>query len=256
MQSKGDNMSEFAGKTVLITGAGRGIGRSTALSFGAEGASLCVNYAHSAAEAEQTVTDIEASGGKAIACKADISNAAQVAAMVAATIDAFGSIDILVNNAGLSIDGPFLEMSEQDWDRVYEVNLKGPFLVSQAVARRMIAGKGGIIVNVSATTTILGRPNAANYCSTKAGLNMLTRCMALELGPGIRVNGLGLGFVDSPLVRELYSEEQLEQVVDATPLKRMTTYEETASFIKLLASESTSFVTGQTIMFDGGRIMR
>lgn len=249
-------MSEFSAKTVLITGAGRGIGRTTALSFGAEGANLCVNYAHSAAEAEQTVADIEASGGRAIACKADISDARQVAAMVAATNEAFGAIDILVNNAGLSVDGPFLDMTEQDWDRVYRVNLKGPFLVSQAVARQMVARKGGVIVNISATTTTLGRPNAANYCSTKAGLNMLTKCMALELGPSIRVNGLGLGFVDSPLVRELYSSEQLEQVVDATPLKRMTTNRETASFIKLLASESTSFVTGQTIMFDGGRNMR
>ena len=249
-------MSEFAGKTVLITGAGRGIGRQTALSFGADGANLCVNYAHSAAEAEQTVAEIETCGGKAIACKADISDSSDVNAMVAATIDAFGSIDILVNNAGLSIDGPFLEMQEQDWDRVYEVNLKGPFLVSQAVARHMITTKGGVIVNISATTTTFGRPNAANYCSTKAGLNMLTKCMALELGPSIRVNGVGLGFVDSPLVHELYSKEQVSQVVEGTPLKRMTTYEETALFIKLLASDSTSFVTGQTVMFDGGRNMR
>ena len=176
--------------------------------------------------------------------------------MVAAVIDAFGSIDILVNNAGLSIDGPFLEMQEQDWDRVYEVNLKGPFLVSQAVARHMITANGGIIVNISATTTTFGRVNAANYCSSKAGLNMLTKCMALELGPSIRVNGVGLGFVDSPLVHELYSKEQLNQVIEGTPLKRMTSNEETVSFIKLLASESTSFITGQTIMFDGGRNMR
>jgi 3-oxoacyl-[acyl-carrier protein] reductase len=249
-------MTEFSGKTVLITGSGRGIGRDTALSFASDGASVCINYAHSAAGADDAVTEIEARGGRAIACKANISDSSQVNAMVAATIDAFGSIDILVNNAGLSIDGPFLEMQEQDWDRVYEVNLKGPFLVSQAVARHMIANKGGVIVNISATTTTYGRPNAANYCSTKAGLNMLTRCMALELGPGIRVNGVGLGFVDSPLVHELYSEEQVNQVIAGTPLKRMTTSDEVASFVKLLASGSTSFVTGQTIMFDGGRNMR
>ena len=149
-----------------------------------------------------------------------------------------------------------LRLCEPDWDSVYEVNLKGPFLVSQAVARHMIAGDGGVIVNISATTTTYGRPNAANYCSTKAGLNMLTKCMALELGPGIRVNGLGLGFVESPLVRELYTEDQITQVIEGTPLKRMTTNQEVVSFIKLLASDSTSFVTGQTIMFDGGRNMR
>lgn len=249
-------MPEFTGKTVLITGAGRGIGRETALSFAAVGANVCVNYANSAAEAKKTVSEIETSSGKAIACKADISDIEQVKSMVDTIIDAYGSIDILINNAGLSIDGPFLDMKEEDWDRVYEVNLKGPFLVSQAVARHMIAGDGGVIVNISATTTTYGRPNAANYCSTKAGLNMLTKCMALELGPSIRVNGLGLGFVDSPLVRELYSKDQVTQVIEGTPLRRLTTMAETASFIRLLASVSTSFVTGQTIMFDGGRVMR
>ncbi len=249
-------MPEFTGKTVLITGAGRGIGRHIALSFGAEGANVCVNYAHSASKAENVVYEIETSGSKAIACKADISDSEQVKVMVDATMDAYGSIDILINNAGLSVDGPFLEMKEEDWDRVYEVNLKGPFLVSQAVARKMIAGDGGVIVNISATTTTYGRPNAANYCSSKAGLNMLTKCMALELGPSIRVNGLGLGFVESPLVHEVFSKEQLAQTIESTPLKRMTTIEETSAFVKLLASESTSFVTGQTIMFDGGRNMR
>lgn len=249
-------MTEFTGKTVLITGAGRGIGRETALGFAAVGANVCVNYAHSDAEAKKAVSEIETSGGKAIACKADISDIEQVKSMVDTIKDAYGSVDILINNAGLSIDGPFLDMKEEDWDRVYEVNLKGPFLVSQAVARHMIAGDGGVIVNISATTTIYGRPNAANYCSTKAGLNMLTKCMALELGPSIRVNGLGLGFVDSPLVRELFSKDQVTQVIEGTPLKRMTTMAETASFIRLLASVSTSFVTGQTIMFDGGRVMR
>ena len=249
-------MPEFIGKTVLITGAGRGIGRHIALSFSAAGANVCVNYAHSAAEAENVVYEIETSGGKAIACKADISDFEQVKVMVDATVDAYGSIDILINNAGLSIDGPFLEMKEADWDRVYEVNLKGPFLVSQAVARKMIAGDGGVIVNISASTTTYGRPNAANYCSTKAGLNMLTKCMALELGPSIRVNGLGLGFVESPLVHEVFSKDQLAQTIESTPLKRMTTIEETSAFVRLLASESTSFVTGQTIMFDGGRNMR
>ncbi len=249
-------MSEFAGKTVLITGAGRSLGRSTALAFGEAGANVCVNYAHSADGANAVVSDIKAAGSRAIACHADVSESEQLQAMVDETIATFGSIDVLINNAGLSIDGPFLDMTESDWDRVFEINLKGPFLLSQAVARHMLAVNGGVIINISATTTTSGRPNAANYCSSKAGLNMLTKCMALELGPTIRVNGLGLGFADSPLVRELYSAEQINEVLHSTPLKRMTSYEETASFIKLLASESVSFVTGQTIMYDGGRNMR
>jgi NAD(P)-dependent dehydrogenase (short-subunit alcohol dehydrogenase family) len=193
-------MSEFRGKTVLITGAGRGVGRQTARDFGAEGANVCVGYVNSVAEANETVEAIEASSGSAFACKANISDSKQVTAMVEAAIDTFGSIDIYVNTAGLSIDGPFLDMVEADWDRVYEVNLKGAFLVSQAVARHMVAGNGGVIVNISSDTSTTGRPNAANYCSSKAGLNMLTKCMALELGPKVRVNGIGLGFVESPLV--------------------------------------------------------
>ena len=249
-------MSEFSGKTILVTGAGRGIGRHIALEFAAAGAAVCVNYAHSEAQAKAAVEEIQAACGRAIACKADIANSAEVAAMVDECIDTFGAIDVLVNNAGLISGGPFLDLAEEDWDRVYAVNLKGPFLVSQAVARRMMAGDGGVIVNISATTAIHGRRDAAEYCATKAGLNMLTKCMALELGPKIRVNGIGLGFVDSPAVREVFSEEQLRDVIEGTPLGRMTTIEETAAFVKLLASDATAFVTGQTIMFDGGRVMR
>ena len=163
-------MSEFAGKTVLVTGAGRGIGRRIAREFAADGAAVCANYAHSAEGAETLVEEIRAAGGSAIACKADISISAEVAAMVDTALAEFGAIDILVNNAGLSSGGPFLDIAEADWDRVYAVNLKGPFLVSQAVARRMLADGGGVIVNISATTAIHGRPNAADYCATKAGL--------------------------------------------------------------------------------------
>lgn len=246
-------MQEFKGKTVLITGAGRGIGKEAALSFAAAGANVCINYAHSKAEADEVAKQIQQSGGKAIAIKANIASASEVNVMVDATMETFGAIDILVNNAGLSRDGPFIDMSEDDWDRVYEVNLKGPFLVSQAVAKCMLEqDDGGVIVNISATTTVDGRPNAANYCASKAGLNMLTKCMAIELGPAIRVNAIGLGYVESPLVHALYSDEQLQQVMQTTPLKRMTSNDETVAFIKLLASQSTAFVTGQTIMFDGG----
>lgn len=249
-------MSEFDQKTVLITGAGRGLGKTTARRFASAGARVVINYAHSKAAAEQLAKDIETAGGEALLCQADISDADQVNAMIESTLRHFGGIDILINNAGLSIDKPFIELTEDDFDAVYRVNLKGPFLLSQAVAKQMLEADGGVIVNVSANTSFSGRPNAANYLSTKAGLNMLTKCMALELGPTIRVNGLGLGFVDSELVQQLYTADAIDKVLETTPLRRMTNAEETANFILLLASEQTAFVTGQTISFDGGRVMR
>ena len=249
-------MSEFTRQTVLITGAARGIGSITARRFAAAGANVVINYAHSENAARQLANDIEVSGGNVLLCQADISDVSQINSMVDATLQHYGKIDVLVNNAGLSIDKPFMELSESDFDAVYGVNLKGPFLLSQAVARHMLLQGSGVIVNVSSNTSFSGRPNAANYLSTKAGLNMLTKCMALELGPAIRVNGIGLGFVDSDLVRDLYSTDAIEEVQQTTPLKRLTSAEETADFILLLASSQTAFVTGQTIVFDGGRVMR
>ena len=249
-------MSQFAGKSVLITGAGGGLGQQLAVDFALEGANVAVNYLSSAEAAEETVARIKADDGQAIACQADIACSDDVRAMVEHVVAIHGGVDVLINNAGLSIDAPFLEMSERAWDQVVGVNLKGPFLVSQAVGRHMVAEKRGRIVNISATTAVQARAGNANYCASKAGLNMLTQSMALELGPYVTVNAVALGFVDSELVREVFTEEQLEQARSGVPLKRMTTYEETSSFVLMLASETASFVTGQTIPFDGGRVMR
>ena len=207
-------------------------------------------------KAEETVDRIRAEGGQAMACRADIAVAEDVNAMLAEIVAQFGGVDILINNAGLSLDAPFLDMSEADWDRVVGVNLKGPFLVSQAVGRLMVAAGQGRIVNISATTAMQARVGNANYAASKAGLNMLTQCMALELGPQVNVNAVGLGFVDSDLVRDLFSEEELAQAEDSVPLKRMTTYEETSAFVMMLASDTAAFVTGQTIAYDGGRVLR
>lgn len=249
-------MDNFAGKTVIVTGASRGIGRQIAVDFAAAGARVVVNYSHSEKAAAEVLEQVRAAGGEAIACQADIASAAAVERMLATTLDSYGSVDVLVNNAGLNRDGPFLEMSEDDWDSVCGVNLKGPFLCSQAVGRVMMSAKRGSIVNISAVTAVDARKNAANYCSSKAGLNMLTKCMALELAPHVNVNCLALGFIDSPLVRELYSAAQLAAVVEETPLARMGSYEEVAAMVRFFASEAMSFTTGQTLIFDGGRIMR
>lgn len=248
-------MPDFTGKSVLITGAGRGLGRQLALDFANAGARVVVNYAASADAANEVVEQIKNEGGDAMACKADIAQSDEVNAMVDAVMAAYGQIDILINNAGLSLDAPFLEISEDAWDRCMGVNLKGPFLLSQAVGRHMVAAKQGRIVNISATTAVQARVGNANYAASKAGLNMLTQSMALELGPYVNVNAVALGFVDSALVRELFSPKQIAEAEDGVPLKRMTTYEETSQFIMMLASDTASFVTGQTIAYDGGRLM-
>lgn len=246
----------FAGQSVLITGASGGLGQQLALDFARQGAKVALNYASSKEKAEKTASQIVDAGGEAITFCADIARSDSVHSMVDQVVQAFGGIDVLVNNAGLSIDAPFLDMREQDWDRVMEVNLKGPFLVSQAVGRHMVAAKRGQIVNISATSAVVARSGNANYAASKAGLNMLTQSMALELGPNVNVNTVALGFVDSDLVRELFTTDEIAQAADSVPLKRLTTYEETSAFVLMLASNTAGFVTGQTIPFDGGRVMR
>ncbi len=215
-----------------------------------------VNYVASGEAAAAVADEIHAAGGDAIPYQADVSQFADVARMMAAALDAFGRIDILVNNAGINADGPLLELAEADWDAVVGVNLKGAFLCTQAAGRAMTAAGRGHIVNISAFTGIDARQGAANYCVSKAGLNMLTRCAALELAPAVRVNGLALGFIRSTLVEDVFSAKQIAAVVDQTPLARLGEFEEVTAAVKFLASDASSFITGQTIVIDGGRIMR
>ena len=249
--------ADFSNQVVMITGASSGLGRQLALDFAAAGARLILSYASAPTETmDALIKQVRAAGGQAIACRADLGDSAALHQMVKQAIAHFGQIDILINSAGLSLDAPFLSLSEADWDRVMAVNLKGPFILSQAVGRYMVASGAGCIVNISATTAVMARAGNANYCASKAGLNMLTQSMAIELGPDVRVNAVALGFVDSPLVRDLFSAEALEEAAQSVPLKRMTTYEETSQFVMMLASDAAGFVTGQTIPFDGGRVMR
>ena len=247
-------MGEFADRTIVITGAGRGVGRQLAVDFAGEGANVVLNDV--AADADAIMEDVRTVGGKGLYCRADVSVSGDVIRMLESALEAFGRVDVLVNNAGINVDAPFLDLSEDDWDRVIAVNLKGPFLCSQIVGRAMVAAGGGSIVNISAVTGTVARRNGANYCASKAGLDMLTKCAALELAPQVRVNGLALGFFDSPLVGELYSAEQVAGVVGETPLNRTGEFGEISAAVKFLASDAASFITGQTPIIDGGRIMR
>jgi 3-oxoacyl-[acyl-carrier protein] reductase len=247
-------MGDFTDKTIVITGASRGVGRQLAIDFAGEGANIVATDVM--ADADALLEEVGAAGGKGLYCRADVSVSADVAGMLESALSAFGRIDVLVNNAGVNIDSPFLDIAEDDWDRVIAVNLKGPFLCTQIFGRAMAATGGGSIVNISAVTGTVARRNGANYCASKAGLDMLTKCAALELGPRVRVNGLALGFFDSPLVRELYSSDQVSAIVGETPLNRTGEFGEVSAAVKFLASDAASFITGQTPIIDGGRIMR
>jgi NAD(P)-dependent dehydrogenase (short-subunit alcohol dehydrogenase family) len=244
----------FAGKSVLVTGATRGIGREIVTAFLKAGAQVAVN-----GTTEQSVARALAERGPdepLVAAPGDIGTVDGCRQTVEAAFEAFGKIDVLVNNAGINRDAPFLEIREEDWDSVMNVNLKGPFLLTQLVGRRMLETGGGSIVNVDAVTGVQARKNAANFCCSKAGLLMLTKCAALELAPTVPVNAIGLGFVRSELVAEVFNPDQLAGVIEETPLKRMAEIPEVADLVFYLASDRASFMTGQTIVFDGGRIMR
>ena len=245
---------EFRGKRVLVTGGTRGVGRATVEEFLRAGARVAVNGS-TAASVENTLAHLGLSE-KLIPAPGDIGTVDGCRQAVAAAASALGGIDILVNNAGINRDGPLLEMSEDDWDRVLDVNLKGPMLLTQLAAKIMKRDHGGRIINIAAVTGVDARKNAVNYCCSKAGLLMLTKCSALELAPDIQVNAIALGFVRSELAEQLYSAAQLSAIVNETPVRRMAESREVADLVMFLASGKAAFITGQTIIFDGGRIMR
>jgi NAD(P)-dependent dehydrogenase (short-subunit alcohol dehydrogenase family) len=245
---------EFEGKRVLVTGGTRGVGRSIVEEFLKAGARVAINGT-SGASVDKALAQLGGSG-KVVPAPGDLGTIEGCRRTVDATLDGLGGIDVLVNNAGVNRDGPLLDMSEDDWDQVLNVNLKGPMLLTQLAGKAMIEGTGGQIVNIAAVTGVQARANAVNYCCSKAGLLMLTKCAALELAPSVRVNAIALGFVHSKLVEEIYSDEQLADIVAQTPVRRMAEPREVADLVLFLASEKSGFITGQTIIFDGGRVMR
>jgi len=251
-------MKKFPGKRVLITGASRGLGQRLALDFAAEGASVVVNYSRSSDAANDVVREIMATGGNACAIQADIGVGKQVRAMFDEITNRLGGIDILVNNAGINRDSPFLQMTEDDWDAVLSANLKGPFLCSQAAAQSM-KREGlsfGRIINISANTSRVGRKNGSNLAASKAGLNALTRSLAVELGPEITANAVLLGFFDSPLLREIFTPEIIAEAGASLPVGRIGKFSEVSALVLYLASEAAAYVTGQEIILDGGQTIK
>jgi 3-oxoacyl-[acyl-carrier protein] reductase len=244
------------GKVAIVTGASRGIGRAIAERFAAEGASVVVNYVAGSKSAEAVVAAITAVGGVATMTQADVSKIAEVRDLVAATVDRYGRIDILVNNAGVMITKGVLETSEDDWDLTIDVNLKGAYLCSKAVAPVMIEQGAGTIINMSSNSGLY-HPSAmkfTEYVVSKAGLNGLTKAMALALGPQIRINAICPGWIRTDMVEAIDPEVQ-QRILDETALNRWGTPGDIAASAVFLASDEASFITGELLIVAGGRGM-
>lgn len=242
------------GKVALITGAGAGIGRAAAELFAREGAGVAV-VDYDAAAAQSTCTAVEAHGGSAISLSADVSQPEQVEAMVQAAVQAFGGIDILFNNAGILIFGAVTDTTFADWRRVMAVNLDGVFLCSKAVIPHMRARGGGSIINMSSSTGAHdGNGNAAAYVTSKGGVTLLTRCMAIDhAADHIRVNAIAPGPTDTPMLRRIMSPAEMAAFAATFPARRLGQPQEIAAAALFLASDEASFVTGAVFAVDGGQ---
>ncbi len=244
----------LSGKVALVTGASSGIGKATAMELARQGAAVVINYIGDAAPADAVVEEIQRGGGQAIALQADVSNSGQVQTMIQQTIARLGKLDILVNNAGIEQSQPFLEKSEQEWDRVIAVDLKGPFLCSQAAAREMARRGGGTIINISSVHEDLAFPGYAAYCAAKGGLRMLCRDMALELAPHhINVVNVAPGAIATPINTKTLEDPAKKAALEhEIPLGRVGQPEEVARLVAYLASDDASYITGTTVVIDGG----
>jgi 3-oxoacyl-[acyl-carrier protein] reductase len=242
----------FTDRVAIVTGSSRGIGRAIAERLASAGARVVINYRGSEAEANEVVANIQAGGGQAIAVQADVSNPAQVEALIDTAKKAYGRIDILVNNAGTTRDTLLVRMTEQDWDVVLDTNLKGAFNCIKAVSRQMMRQKYGRIVNITSVSGIAGNAGQANYAAAKAGLIGLTKTVAKELGSrGITCNAVAPGFVPTALTASLPTD-LINTAIERTPLGRMGAPEDMAAAVAFLASDDASFITGQVLAVDGG----
>lgn len=243
------------GKTALVTGASRGIGRAVALALAAAGARVAINYAGNVKAAEEVKAAVEAAGGTAILCQADVADSAAVEAMVAAVVKEFGTIDILVNNAGITRDTLLMRMKDEDFAKVLDTNLKGVFYCTKAVSKLMMKKRAGRIVNMASVIGLVGNAGQANYAAAKAGVIGFSKSAAKELASrGITVNVVAPGFIGTDMTADL-PETVKEKALADIPLGKMGEPEDVANAVLFLASDQASYITGQVVNVDGGMVM-
>ena len=242
----------LTGKIALVTGASRGIGRQIALTLAGYGATVIVNYNGSAAKAEEVVNEITANGGMAESMQCSVSDFEKSKEMIDGIVKKYGRLDILVNNAGITKDNLIMRMSEEEFDKVIEVNLKGAFNCMKHVSRIMLKQRSGHIINMSSVSGVMGNAGQVNYCASKAGIIGMTKSLARELGSrGITVNAIAPGFIETEMT-DVLSEDVKENLLGSIPLKRMGQTKDIAETVAFLASDKAAYITGQTISVDGG----
>ena len=241
-------------KTAIVTGSARGIGRGIALKFADEGANVVVNYSRSDLEANDTLQQIEKSGSKTIAVKADVSKSEGADRLIDVTLEKFGGIDILVNNAGIYAAKPLVEMSEEEWDRTMNVNLKSMFLCSKRVIPVMLKRGKGRIINIASIDALVGEPQSSCYCASKGAVMALTTQLALELGPQhITVNAIAPGIIDTPMNDYCLKNPVMKnEIIARTPARRIGLPSDIAEAALFFAKDDAEFVTGTLLRVDGG----
>ncbi|WP_034600862.1 3-oxoacyl-[acyl-carrier-protein] reductase [Clostridiisalibacter paucivorans] len=240
------------GKVALITGGSRGIGKSIALKLASLGANVIINYSSNETKANKVVDEIKELGSEGIAIKADVSNVEQAKNLIDEALSKFNKIDILVNNAGITKDNLIMRMTEEDWDLVLDINLKGSFNVTKSIIRKMIKQKHGSIINISSIVGLTGNAGQCNYSASKAGIIGLTKSLAKEVGKkNIRVNAIAPGFIETDMTDKLPDKIKAEYI-KGIALNKLGQPDDVANAVAFLASDYAKYITGQVIVVDGG----
>ena len=243
---------DLSGKTAIVTGSARGIGRAIALKLAGAGADVALNGSHASEALEATAEEVRALGRKVLAIATDVSIPEEVNRLVETVVKEWGRLDILVNNAGVTRDGLVMRMSDEDWDTVLDTDLKSAFLCSRAVLRPMLKARSGRIINIASVIGLMGNPGQANYAAAKAGILGLTKSLAKEVGSrGITVNALAPGYIQTRMT-DVLDEKQKETIKARIPLNNLGTAEDVAEAAAFFASDEARYITGQVLAVDGG----